>query len=222
MDSAPDRGHSRRNTHDRHRRLQSRRQARSARQRTRGEPDRLVRQSRQAGDRTVEETRDRRRDVAPAHGHPVDIDGDGDLDVVMAFGIAAGAAIRPIRIRSPGTRTSASRGWEPSGRSTRSPPIFRKALKRSRAIWTATATRTSSPQVGARRADSPGSRTRATQGRLENAPAQAELAERGDGDRRGSGQGRTAGHRRLRRARRERASLVAERGALGERRMRCP
>ncbi len=28
----------------------------------------------------------------PAHGHPVDLDGDGDLDVVMAFGIAAGVA----------------------------------------------------------------------------------------------------------------------------------
>jgi hypothetical protein len=28
--------------------------------------------------------------VAPAHGHPVDLDGDGDLDVLMAFGIAAG------------------------------------------------------------------------------------------------------------------------------------
>ena len=28
--------------------------------------------------------------VAPAHGHPVDLDGDGDLDVIMAFGIAAG------------------------------------------------------------------------------------------------------------------------------------
>ena len=27
---------------------------------------------------------------APAHGHPTDLDGDGDLDVVMAFGIAAG------------------------------------------------------------------------------------------------------------------------------------
>ncbi|MFN0053397.1 MAG: FG-GAP-like repeat-containing protein [Planctomycetales bacterium] len=26
----------------------------------------------------------------PAHGHPVDLDGDGDLDVLMAFGIAAG------------------------------------------------------------------------------------------------------------------------------------
>jgi len=30
--------------------------------------------------------------VAPAHGHPVDIDRDGDLDVIMAFGIAAGVA----------------------------------------------------------------------------------------------------------------------------------
>ncbi len=29
---------------------------------------------------------------APAHGHPVDLDGDGDLDVVMAFGIAAGVS----------------------------------------------------------------------------------------------------------------------------------
>ncbi|MCA9117449.1 MAG: VCBS repeat-containing protein [Planctomycetaceae bacterium] len=28
----------------------------------------------------------------PAHGHPVDMDGDGDLDVLMAFGIAAGVA----------------------------------------------------------------------------------------------------------------------------------
>lgn len=28
--------------------------------------------------------------LAPAHGHPTDLDGDGDLDVVMAFGIAAG------------------------------------------------------------------------------------------------------------------------------------
>lgn len=28
--------------------------------------------------------------LAPAHGHPVDMDQDGDLDVVMAFGIAAG------------------------------------------------------------------------------------------------------------------------------------
>src|SRR5262249_41039741 len=30
--------------------------------------------------------------VAPTHGHPVDLDGDGDLDVVMAFGLAAGVA----------------------------------------------------------------------------------------------------------------------------------
>jgi len=30
--------------------------------------------------------------LAPAHGHPSDIDGDGDLDVVAAFGIAAGVA----------------------------------------------------------------------------------------------------------------------------------
>ncbi len=28
--------------------------------------------------------------IAPAHGHPVDMDGDADLDVLMAFGIAAG------------------------------------------------------------------------------------------------------------------------------------
>jgi len=28
--------------------------------------------------------------VAPAHGHPIDLDKDGDVDVVMAFGIAAG------------------------------------------------------------------------------------------------------------------------------------
>ncbi len=30
--------------------------------------------------------------VAPAHGHPTDLDGDGDIDIVMAFGIAAGVS----------------------------------------------------------------------------------------------------------------------------------
>lgn len=32
---------------------------------------------------------------APAHGHPIDMDGDGDLDVVMAFGLAAGGNQTP-------------------------------------------------------------------------------------------------------------------------------
>ena len=142
-------------------RFQSRRQTRPAR----NVADRRIKSS---GTRTPANPRGKPwkkhviddKTVAPAHGHPVDIDGDGDLDVLMAFGIAAGVGERLTRFasdrlvrerRQPGHR-------EPNGRSTRSPPASRRGSKPLPAISTATATWTWSPRAGAPRARSPGSR----------------------------------------------------------------